>query len=285
MDPTTKNTETAMTLEEISKFISKQSEVISGLNEVISKQNEASLKQKEEFGNIKKTLDAVLETQAKQNAQIQLSDTKRNISETKLNNLSQQVAEEIQGRKWKNIGSGTYTMAKIVTKIGGKEIIFSVVRLFSTEMAKTSSKICGKVLPFAGLGIGVFAGGYRLYKGQYLKAGIEVASGSLSLIPVIGTIISVVIDALLGLHDIYACDDSPVSVDHTLTLEEAYKALTIESKDPTKEEVDQAYRSVIPELHSDIIKQSGNEKLIEDGDEITSFATACKEFIYSERGW
>ena len=83
------------------------------------------------------------------------------------------------------------------------------------EVAKISEKSVGKGLmkkiPFLGLGIaGAFAAD-RLSEGDYTGAGMEIASGILSIIPVIGTAGSVGVDVALMARDIKRANEAVIT--------------------------------------------------------------------------
>jgi GH24 family phage-related lysozyme (muramidase) len=207
-------------------------------------------------------------------------------SKAELNHAHQQLAE-VQGRKVERIIAGGYTIGKIILKIGGKEIGFQVTKLFSVEAAKAASKAVAKGTPFVGLAIGVGACGYRCWKGQYTKGAGELASGFASFIPGIGGLIAFGIDSIMVVHDIHECYgslDKKVISRGKLTFEEACKALNINNKNPTKEEVDQAYRQATQRIHTDPIEREGVD-IVKRNDDLVIFLTECKNFLYSQKGW
>jgi hypothetical protein len=225
---------------------------------------------------VEDTMESFLRLQAGQNAQ-----------DVRLNSIERQMAER-NGRMIQKIGEAGYCAGKIILKIGGKEFFFQSAKVFSSEAAKKASKVAAKATPFLGLGIAVGACGYRVWQGQYLKASGELTSGVASLFPGPGTILSMVIDLLMGVHDVYEFTQilgaNVISVDPNL--QEAFRMLSIENKeDLTKEEVDHAYRIATRIYHSDHMDKEGNEDAIKRQDAMTALLSDSRDVIYKEKGW
>lgn len=261
MHPTTRNNQRMMSMEEM---------------------NQRLLQQEEGTAALQLSVNALLGEQAIQKANAQFVAHQ-------LKGVTQQLAE-IQGRKVEKIVGGLCTVGKIVIKIGGKEIAFQVARIFSVEVAKTASKVAAKAIPFTGLVIGVAGGVYRCCNGQYIKGTVELASGMTCLIPVLGPILAAAIDVIMAGHDIHECYHSSssqplVSVDRTLTLEEAYETFSIKSQNPTKAEVDRAYHYLTQQSNSDHMEQIEGDPLLQESDKLMSYLSACKDLIYKEQGW
>jgi hypothetical protein len=93
------------------------------------------------------------------------------------------------------------TAAKTTTKTGAKTV------------AKVGTKSLGKSLlkkiPGIGLGAALLFAGQRVMAGDFVGAGMEVASGGASMIPGIGTGASVGIDAALAARDMGAFGGAP----------------------------------------------------------------------------
>ncbi|MBA3238091.1 MAG: hypothetical protein H0T62_07055 [Parachlamydiaceae bacterium] len=276
-----------MSIEELTKIVMLQQEQL----------NQESAKwtglQKESV-ELSQAVNEVLGLQIISNGKAQLASKQLNEITQQLYNTNQQLAE-IQGRKIEKIVGGVSTIIKIVMKIGGKEIVFQITKLFSLQAAKTASKICAKVIPFISLAIGIGACGYRCWNGQYLKGGGELISGAIGCIPGIGTILAIALDTIMAGHDIYECyhshdEETPDIFEYTLSLENAYDALSIKNKNPTQKEVDYAYRYAVKRVHSDSLayeeeEEDGGGLNVKKSDELVSFLTDCKEFIYEEHKW
>jgi murein DD-endopeptidase MepM/ murein hydrolase activator NlpD len=96
--------------------------------------------------------------------------------------------------------------SKALEKTVGKEVAETVVKNAGREAAeagleKGAAKFLGKKIPLVGLGLGTFFALERAAKGDFLGAGLELASGAASTIPGLGTAGSVAIDAALIARD------------------------------------------------------------------------------------
>jgi len=95
---------------------------------------------------------------------------------------------------------------KALEKTVGKEVAETVIKNAGSEAAeagleKGAAKFLGKKIPLVGLGLGAFFALERAAKGDFLGAGLELASGAASTIPGLGTAGSVAIDAALIARD------------------------------------------------------------------------------------
>jgi murein DD-endopeptidase MepM/ murein hydrolase activator NlpD len=94
----------------------------------------------------------------------------------------------------------------LLEKALGKETAETVLKTAGREAAETgvekgAAKFIGKRIPLVGLGIGTFLALERAAKGDFLGAGLELASGAASTIPGGGTAASLGIDAALMARD------------------------------------------------------------------------------------
>ena len=99
------------------------------------------------------------------------------------------------------------------TKIGKTGSLKGAARLAKTAGMKTGAKaganVIGKTvlkgavkkIPVLGAGAGLLFAGQRAVKGDFVGAGMEALSGVASLIPVVGTVVSVGLDAVLIARD------------------------------------------------------------------------------------
>lgn len=108
----------------------------------------------------------------------------------------------------KGIGGKTASKisGKVLEKALGKETAEAVLKNAGREAAETgvekgAAKLIGKRIPLVGLGIGTFLALERAAKGDFLGAGLELASGAASTIPGGGTAASLGIDAALMARD------------------------------------------------------------------------------------
>ncbi len=104
---------------------------------------------------------------------------------------------------------------KADAKVTAGELAKSTEKASAKDIAKISEKAAGKGLlkkiPFLGLGIaGAFAAD-RISDGDYVGAGAEIASGLLSIIPIIGTAGSIGVDVALMARDIKRANEAVIT--------------------------------------------------------------------------
>jgi GH24 family phage-related lysozyme (muramidase) len=104
---------------------------------------------------------------------------------------------------------------KADAKVTAGELAKSTEKASAKEVTKISEKAAGKGLlkkiPFLGLGIaGAFAAD-RISDGDYVGAGGEIASGLLSMIPIIGTAGSIGVDVALMARDIKRANEAVIT--------------------------------------------------------------------------
>ncbi len=100
--------------------------------------------------------------------------------------------------------------AETVTKQAAAQAAETAVKQSAGTIAEQISKTTagaiagglGKKVPLIGLGIGAALGGYRALQGDFVGAGMEVASGGASVVPGLGTAASIAIDAAILARDI-----------------------------------------------------------------------------------
>lgn len=102
-----------------------------------------------------------------------------------------------------------------VPEVDAGKLAKNTEKATAEEVAKISEKSVGKGLmkkiPFLGLGIaGAFAAD-RLSEGDYTGAGMEIASGILSIVPIIGTAGSVGVDVALMARDIKRANEAVIT--------------------------------------------------------------------------
>jgi GH24 family phage-related lysozyme (muramidase) len=100
-------------------------------------------------------------------------------------------------------------------KVDAGKIAKETEKAAGEELAKVSGKAGGKSLlkkiPFLGLGVaGLFAAD-RISDGDYVGAGMELASGLMSIVPIIGTAGSVGMDVALLARDIKRMNDAVIT--------------------------------------------------------------------------
>ena len=92
---------------------------------------------------------------------------------------------------------------KLGRKLGGKAI--------GKIAGKGIAKSLGKKIPLVGLGLGAIFAAQRAMQGDFLGAGLELASGAASTVPGVGTAASVGIDAALMAKDMTAMKDGGIT--------------------------------------------------------------------------
>lgn len=117
--------------------------------------------------------------------------------------------------KMKTNSDGKVTTTDKTTKIDAGKLAKETEKATAEEIAKVSGKSGGKSLmkkiPFLGLGVaGAFAAD-RISEGDYTGAGMEIASGLMSIVPGIGTAGSVGVDAALLVRDIKRMNEAVIT--------------------------------------------------------------------------
>lgn len=117
--------------------------------------------------------------------------------------------------KMKTNSDGKVTTTDKITKIDAGKLAKETEKATAEEIAKVSGKSGGKSLmkkiPFLGLGVaGAFAAD-RISEGDYTGAGMEIASGLMSIVPGIGTAGSVGVDAALLVRDIKRMNEAVIT--------------------------------------------------------------------------
>ena len=101
---------------------------------------------------------------------------------------------------------GTKVSKKVTTQIGKKVVKKAVTKNVAKAASKSAAKGVGKSvlkkIPFVGLGLGAAFAVDRLRKGDWGGALMELGSGAASMIPGVGTAVSVGLDAALIAKDI-----------------------------------------------------------------------------------
>jgi len=99
-------------------------------------------------------------------------------------------------------------VAKTAEKVASKAIAQTAGKAATKTVAKTAGKSLLKAglkkIPFVGAGAGALFAAQRAMQGDFLGAGLELVSGISSIIPGLGTAVSVGADALLAAKDIKA---------------------------------------------------------------------------------
>lgn len=201
----------------------------------------------------------------------------------------------LEGKKWEMLRNVSFAGGKVIVKIGAKEAVFQVAKLFSIEAAKKASAVtAAKVIPIVSVIVGIGLGIFRVIKGwkagdktEYIKAAGEVGSGILACFPGWGTAASIAADVGMASHDVYKTVTSSnlnmlgenSAQAKEMTLEEAYIGLGLQLND-TKELVDRHYREFSRALHPDRHADQQEEFTI-----LQQFVNECRDKIYATNKW
>jgi len=94
------------------------------------------------------------------------------------------------------------TAAKLILREIAKEVVKQVAKEIAKITAKQTGKSAAKKIPFLGAIVGVGFGAVRLFQGDPVRAGMEVASGAAACVPGAGTATSYAIDAVIAGTDV-----------------------------------------------------------------------------------
>ena len=106
-----------------------------------------------------------------------------------------------------NIGKSVGKFGKNIIKGGGKKVVAKTV---TKSVGKGAGKAFLKKIPVIGLGLGAIFAIERISKGDWWGALMELGSGAASMVPGVGTAVSVGLDAGLVAKDIHDAKKSDV---------------------------------------------------------------------------
>ena len=95
----------------------------------------------------------------------------------------------------------TDILADQMPKYEKKVVKEAVKKLIKKAIVKFTAKSAVKKVPGVGLATGLVLGGWKALWGDFKGAGMEVASGAASTVPVAGTAVSVGVDIALFAHE------------------------------------------------------------------------------------
>ena len=164
------------------------------------------------------------------------------------------------------IKTGMKTSTKVASKVTSKVATKTATKVATKATTKAIGKSVLKKIPFIGLGAGLLFAGQRAMAGDFTGAGLELASGAASMVPGVGTGLSIAIDAGTVARDINRAKNANevpnLEVDETKVIVEdlpPVKASIPEKKVPAPEstEVDfissinplNEYMTLTPALH------------------------------------
>ena len=164
------------------------------------------------------------------------------------------------------IKTGMKTSTKVASKVTSKVATKTATKVATKATTKAVGKSVLKKIPFIGLGAGLLFAGQRALAGDWTGAGLELASGAASMVPGVGTGLSIAIDAGTVARDIHRAKNANevpnLEVDETKVIVEDLPPVKVpppEKKVPAPEttEVDfissinplNEYMTLTPALH------------------------------------
>ena len=154
------------------------------------------------------------------------------------------------------IKTGMKTSTKVASKVTSKVATKTATKVAAKATTKAVGKSVLKKIPFIGLGAGLLFAGQRAMAGDWTGAGLELASGAASMVPGVGTGLSIAIDAGTVARDIHRANNNPevpnLEVDETKVVVEdlpPVKASIPEKKVTLPESTEDAYISSINPLN------------------------------------
>ena len=154
------------------------------------------------------------------------------------------------------IKTGMKTSTKVASKVTSKVATKTATKVATKATTKAVGKSVLKKIPFIGLGAGLLFAGQRALAGDWTGAGLELASGAASMVPGVGTGLSIAIDAGTVARDIHRAKNANevpnLEVDETKVIVEdlpPIKASIPEKKVPLPESTEVAYISSINPLN------------------------------------
>ena len=161
------------------------------------------------------------------------------------------TVKNLKGPWWKRIFNRG-VKSKATKKITG-DVTEQIVKKSATRLGK---KALVKKIPIIGLGAGLLFAGQRAMAGDFTGAGLELASGAASMVPGVGTGLSIAIDAGTVARDIHRANNNHevpnLEVDETKVIVEdlpPIKASIPEKKVPLPETTEVTFISSINPLN------------------------------------
>jgi hypothetical protein len=144
------------------------------------------------------------------------------------------------------------TSKKVASKVTSKVATKTATKVATKATTKAIGKSVLKKIPFIGLGAGLLFAGQRALAGDFTGAGLELASGAASMVPGVGTGLSIAIDAGTVARDIHRAKNAnevpDLTVDETKVVVEDLPPVKVkppEKKVPAPESTEVAYISSI----------------------------------------
>ena len=154
------------------------------------------------------------------------------------------------------IKTGMKTSTKVASKVTSKVATKTATKVATKATTKAVGKSVLKKIPFIGLGAGLLFAGQRALAGDWTGAGLELASGAASMVPGVGTGLSIAIDAGTVARDIHRAKNANevpnLEVDETKVIVEDLPPVKVpipEKKVPAPETTEVAFISSINPLN------------------------------------
>ena len=164
-------------------------------------------------------------------------------------------------------------VSKVGLKLGARNIMWKTGKLIGGKSAAKAAVGFAKYIPFVSVAVGLGLGCYRLTQGQFVKAGAEVTSGFIAIVPGVGTYLSVATDVGILVSDL---KDATKKTTFTTSIQFYYDFLGVPSGVPTKEVVDQEIARITKVIEN-------CEKPIKD--KITKTLDDAKKAVYAHNHW
>ena len=203
------NDDTNTALSDIERMITEESAIRkSEIQELIAKLDKQSktsglfdVNDSDQRAILEKMLTDALEQVIKDNPNLLKCSGASGISVPKINTNEAKAAEEVgeKGLEKGAVRAAEKSVAKgaesAATSSAGRKSIGKI-------LAKVGTKDLIKKLPFIGVAAGIGFGVSRLMDGDFVGAGLEMASGATSMLPVAGTVAGVGLDAAIAARDV-----------------------------------------------------------------------------------
>tara|TARA_B100001093_G_scaffold67464_1_gene57478 strand:+ start:200 stop:1531 length:1332 start_codon:yes stop_codon:yes gene_type:complete len=148
------------------------------------------------------------------------------------------------------------TSKKVASKVTSKVATKTATKVAAKGATKAIGKSVLKKIPFIGLGAGLLFAGQRALAGDFTGAGLELASGAASMVPGVGTGLSIAIDAGTVARDINRAKNAnevpDLTVDETKVVVEDLPPVKVkppEKKVPAPESTEVTFISSINPLN------------------------------------
>ena len=191
----------------------------------------------------------------------------------------------------------TKIVAKTTVYLGSKAVKKIAARVATTaagQLVKQASRVAMFGIPFIGVLFGLGAGIYRFSHGEWILGAGEVLSGAascLSLVPGVGTGLAmgavILIDAAIT-----ACDTFELLSSNGdrraiyANIGASYRVLGLDpNQNPTKEQVDTAYRTQIRLIHPDHAERELGATLCGSFVEYMCAISEAKKLVYQHNHW